>query len=195
MNRFLFAISVSLLLAGEPWIFAQNSQFEIFKQHKFDLESVESLPFQPGMPRMIYKSDMSAVGAKERVVLGYLPYWEFANATLRFEYLTVLAYFSAEITSGGDFSNLHHIGTDELASVINAARANDCLAIFTITNFSDDSIHALLSSEANRANAIKNITDLVVDEGADGVNIDFESVGYEDRGNFLTFIKELKKSL
>ncbi|WP_239616730.1 S-layer homology domain-containing protein [Cohnella mopanensis] len=55
--------------------------------------------------------------------------------------------------------------------------------------------HLLLNTSASRSSYITKLTDAVKRYGIDGLNIDFENVGPEDRQTFTLFIKELAASL
>jgi spore germination protein len=56
-------------------------------------------------------------------------------------------------------------------------------------------LHELLSSPQNRAVLVKNIVTQVNSGGYDGVNIDFEFIPADDKGLFITFLRELKAGL
>lgn len=58
-------------------------------------------------------------------------------------------------------------------------------------NYSASDTSALLSSEYNREQLIKNIIDVVKKYNLDGINIDFENMKVEDKDMFTQFIREL----
>jgi spore germination protein YaaH len=126
-------------------------------------------------------------------VMGFYPYWSSTPVNqLRFDILTVVAFFSIEIDQNGNFTNLH--GWPH-GALINLAHANGAKAVVTVSNFYGSQISALLGAAANRQNAINNIVNQVVSAGADGVNIDFEGVPALAKTNFVTFIAELNTAL
>ena len=58
-------------------------------------------------------------------------------------------------------------------------------------NYSADDTSAMLNSEYNREQFIKNIIDIVKMNKLDGINIDFEAMKTEDRDMYTEFIREL----
>ncbi|WP_199622412.1 glycosyl hydrolase family 18 protein [Paenibacillus alkalitolerans] len=53
----------------------------------------------------------------------------------------------------------------------------------------------VLSSSANRAEVIRKVSDSVLANGIDGINIDFENMKIENREEFVLFVRDLRKSL
>ncbi len=58
-------------------------------------------------------------------------------------------------------------------------------------NFDNNTIHYMLSSPGSRSKAISGITRVILENGYQGVNIDFENVPTRDRTYLTTFFKEL----
>ncbi|MCL6560096.1 MAG: peptidoglycan-binding protein [Firmicutes bacterium] len=68
------------------------------------------------------------------------------------------------------------------------------MLVHNIHNYIDaDSAHTLLADKKNRANLVKNILQLIQNNGFDGVNIDLESVPAADRENYTALLAELKE--
>lgn len=63
------------------------------------------------------------------------------------------------------------------------------------TSYSPDDTSAMLNSERNRENFIKNIVSIAKDNKLDGINIDFEAMKDDDRNLFTQFIRELAPML
>ena len=63
------------------------------------------------------------------------------------------------------------------------------------SNFNSNSIHRLLTSSAARSRAINGINRLIIENGYQGVNIDFENVPSRDRIYVTAFFRELAASL
>ncbi|MCD9026527.1 S-layer homology domain-containing protein [Cohnella sp. NL03-T5] len=65
-----------------------------------------------------------------------------------------------------------------------------------VGNHSDQLLtHQMLSSTDQRKTFIQNLSDIVRNNGIDGLNIDFENVRPEDRNYFTLFVAELAKQL
>lgn len=63
------------------------------------------------------------------------------------------------------------------------------------TSYSPEDTSAMLNSERNRENFIKNLVNIAKDNKLDGINIDFEAMKDEDRDLFTQFIRELAPML
>lgn len=61
--------------------------------------------------------------------------------------------------------------------------------------FSRDAVHNVLTNPQATENAIKNITDVIVANGYNGVNIDFENVAPANRDALSAFMDRLSKAL
>lgn len=63
------------------------------------------------------------------------------------------------------------------------------------SSYSPEDTSAMLNSERNRENFIKNLVNIAKDNKVDGINIDFEAMKDEDRDLFTQFIRELAPML
>lgn len=134
-----------------------------------------------------------------RIVMGYLPYWSYSAGNpyrpARWDLLTHLAWFAAEMNANGDITDKHGWGGDTTAAIVQEAHDNGVKVIVTVTNFSSSAIASIVGSEANRQNAIDSCLALIAEHQADGVNIDFEFVPLSAKANFVTFMTELKDAV
>ena len=130
-------------------------------------------------------------------VLGYLPYWKWGdtNLVLHLDQLDVIAYFGVAVLADGSLGDAHHWGTAGMSDLVADAHEAGVKVIITAVNFEPGSIHGVLSSPAIRAKAVNNLVDLVVDQGGDGVNVDFEGLPVEDKAAFVDFVISLKQAL
>ncbi len=124
----------------------------------------------------------------KKQVLGYYTYWKTGTANLKWDLLTIIAYFSAEIDSNGNITTLNGWPS---SAPINEAHSHGVKVILTATLFGGSSIRTLIQSESNRQNCIQNLYNQVESAGADGICIDFELPYSSDREYFNTFIQEL----
>lgn len=132
-------------------------------------------------------------------VFGYHPYWvDYNNGKYEpiwpdYDYglLTHLAWFGLEIDSGGNIIDYHGW---PVSGIVEKAHDNGVKLILTVILFDDDDIETLLASASNRQNAINELISVVSQSGADGVNIDFESVRTPAKDNFNIFIHDLTQA-
>ncbi len=134
-----------------------------------------------------------------REVMGYLPYWSYTEATpyvpLRWDLLTILAWFSVEMDGTGAITNRRGWGGQTTARIVQDAHAHGVKVIITITNFTGSQIASIVNNATNRERAIDNCLMLMGEHGADGINIDFEFVPASARNGFVTFMTELKDAV
>lgn len=155
-----------------------------------------NLPWDPSPPvAFVPAYPAPTAGKPSRMVLGWLPYWEFGKATLHLDQLTVLAYFAAAMNAQSKLPDLKHWDTPQMQDLIAAAHAQGTAVVLTITCFDSDTIHAIVATEESRAKAVDAIVTAVAAVGGDGANIDFEGVKAADRANMLAFVSALKKAM
>lgn len=197
---FLFIMKNFLLIF--LLLFSQKSGFsqQVLQQKNISLHKLEWLSHKDefildSFPKIIkpfpYKPKIKPVVE----IMGYLPYWNFGKAKLRFEYLTIISYFGMSLNSNGEITKKYHWQSENMTKLIEEAHKEGIKLIVTITLFDNSAIHTLLSSDEKRKEAINNIVKAVSEGGGDGVNIDFEFVPSEDKNNFVIFIKELKEKM
>ena len=166
-----------------------NSNFESI--HQIQLKQFNNIKPEPLKSEEYYKTftkgDVSTPRVKKQV-LGYYTYWKTGTENFQWDLLTILAYFSAELDSSGNITDLNGWPS---SAPINEAHAHGVKVVLTATLFGSSSIRTLIQSEANRQNCIENLFNQVKNAGADGVCIDFEMPYSSDRDYFNTFIQEL----
>lgn len=131
-------------------------------------------------------------------VIGFLPPWTIATATIRPEVLDELIFLGIEVKANGDLvwdSQSKKIYQAAYLAMKKKMKENGKKNIMGIKLFEDKKIDQLLASEEARQKLISQINELVNSEGFDGVNVDFEYQGnpvavLEDE--FVAFIGELR---
>lgn len=110
-----------------------------------------------------------------------------------FELLWAIAYFSYEVDpESGSYKTIHSWRETNL---VDTAHKSDCKVLLTITNFGADNNHVFLKNEDAQQTCIDSVISLLELKGADGVNIDFESVNGRNRDEFSKFIIKLSEGL
>ncbi|MCZ7586461.1 MAG: glycosyl hydrolase family 18 protein [Deltaproteobacteria bacterium] len=163
--------------------------------HQMFLEQAKARGLEPARAPHPATVELAPYAAADLTaeVFGYYPYWSTtAPADLRLDLLSTIAYFSLEIDGQGYVTATHGWPDGDL---IDEAHAAGVRVVLCVTNFSPSQQTTLLGSATNRARAIANIVDEVVDGGGDGVNIDFELLPVSQKANFVTFMNELGAAL
>lgn len=140
-------------------------------------------------------SESLAHGPLEGRVFGYLPYWEFDTARLRWELLSDLAFFSVGVDAAGNVTEDRGWGGTFSEELRTAAALHGVRFVLTITNFSNEQIDDICASESSRSVVIGTILGLLADGGAESVNLDFEHVPGSARAGFVDFVRELRAAL
>ncbi len=125
-----------------------------------------------------------------KIVFGFMPYWEYANgadADMHYDLLTHVAAFAFVTTSSGAITNPNMWPWTD---VINHAHSHGAKVIMAVTNFggseSASSVaHNLVTNAGARDNLFNNIKNIITKYKLDGVNIDFEAMHSADRGSLL----------
>lgn len=137
-------------------------------------------------------------------VLGYLPYWEQGSAmddALREpDLLTAAAPWWYAPTEQGDVVEQHPRFTDTGDDVVARLRAGGLSVMPTIANHRDgewdfEVVPRLIADEAARSAHVDNLVALVDDHDYDGIVVDYELLGADDRDNFTAFVTELGAAL
>ncbi len=129
----------------------------------------------------------------EKLIFGYLPYWNNSTTHLRWGLLTDLLYFSCEMESGGILGNCN--GWPESAP-IDEARKYGVRVHLVITSFNKDDILGLLGSPTQKETFFDEVWNKVKNHKADGVNIDFEAFGAVEPRTLLTnFFNDLSNHI
>jgi spore germination protein YaaH len=149
----------------------------------------------------------AAANVLRREVYGFLPYWSLGDY-INYGVMSTIAYFGVDLNGDGSLDKQEGGTTttgwagwtsSTMTGVINAAHAAHVRVVLTVKSFASGSAAAtqtaLLSSAANRLNAVTQIVAAVRDRGADGVNLDFEPVVSGQSANFVTFVRQLRAAL
>ena len=125
----------------------------------------------------------------QKEVFGFHPYWMGdAYKNYRYDLLTTIAFFEAELEGSGAISDLH--GWPNVG-LTNLAHENGVRVVLVAKDFTALKLETLLGTSENRQKAIQNLLDAVKNGKGDGVNVDFENVPASQRSNLVTFMQEL----
>jgi spore germination protein YaaH len=134
------------------------------------------------------------------IVLGYLPYWEqpaaMDDALREPDLLTTAAPWWYAPTVEGGVVEQHPRFTDTGDDVVRTLRERGLRVMPTIANHREgewdfEVVPRLIADKGARSAHVDNLVALVDDRGYDGIVIDYELLGADDRDNFTAFITEL----
>lgn len=140
-----------------------------------------------------------------KTVFGFLPYWNMKNSQeLNIRPLTHLAYFAVDIKEDGSIRKYEKPGeiepgwrklnSSDFTTLARQIRFLNKKLILTVTAMEKQQIESIVNEETARRNAVNSILLLMSEKQFDGVNIDFEYMGYPGettRENFTRFVEEL----
>lgn len=185
MKNYLSILSIIFVFFSS--IFAQYTSIH---QYENEFYNRNSSPVS-NIKNLQYKTSSSL--KLNKIVFGYLPYWEYYAGThknIRYDLLTHLAVFSYEADSLGNL-------IDPLGwpwnDVISMAKTNNVKLILTVTNFDGNSINKLITNSSSKLKFFSNLLQKVKAYDFHGVNIDFENVNKTDRNTVISnFFSELR---
>ena len=179
-NKFFITIIMSQIFS-QFWLPVHNLENENHSHHVMNFESVDSIA--KNIQNVIQRSVLS------HEIIGYLPYWEYQDYP-EFDYslISQINYFSAELSQFGDIVNSNNW---ENLYFIEFAQSRGVKVKLCASLFDSSSLSILLSNYFYRQNAINNLLFLILEAGADGIDIDFENVPVSQKENLVLFMEEL----
>jgi len=135
-------------------------------------------------------------------VYGYLPYWEMTSAIvdyLDWNALSVLSLFSVTSTGTGTINRTlggYKAITGSLGrTLVATAKSRGVRVELTFTSFGYDKNAAFFADPARQATLIAELRALVLDVGADGVNVDVELIKGTWFAAYGAFVANLRAAL
>lgn len=141
---------------------------------------------------------------EDRTVIAYVPYWDqqrgFDSLLEHLELFDEVSPFWYSLDSDGSVVLADPAHTTVDRQMVRHLQQNDIAVIPTITNlrYGDwdyEVIGEVLNDPATRDAHIRNIVDLVMREGYDGIDLDYESMRAEDREVYSVFLRQLSAAL
>jgi spore germination protein YaaH len=130
-------------------------------------------------------------------VYGYLPYWVTLDlATFRWETITDIIAFGADLTSSGTISSWHGWPQTALIQTAHAQGKKALLGVVLFnTSAEPNAIATFLGSASAKSAAISTLVAKVKAGGGDGINLDFEFVPKASRDAYSAFVEDLDRAL
>lgn len=121
------------------------------------------------------------------------PYRSLLNSGLQ---VTSISTFAHQVQADGTIKAPYGVNQAALDYAKNLGLPNYMLIHnFHGSTFTKEVLRQVLSDEAARAKLIDEVLRNIEHYEYDGVEVDFEGIGFEDRDNFSTFLQELKDAL
>jgi spore germination protein YaaH len=138
---------------------------------------------------------LGAVKTASFEVSGWIPYWREATGTQdvlpHVGDLTTIHPFGFTLSPEGIVTDALGIADEPWKSFFEAARAHKVRIIPTVMSGDGDMLHAILSDGPARRKLEDDITELVMQNNFDGIDIDFESKLAKTKPYFSLFLKGL----
>ncbi len=152
---------------------------------------------------------LHAAGEPRRFMSGWLPYWSTATATQSFltnsDLFSDISPFWHDARWDGSKVYLHnHLSAGAQAAALEKLRGQGVKILPSITDGSGKGRMAgTLASKTKRAAHVQEIVDLVLANGYDGIDLDYETFAFTDgsstwsqtRPNWVAFVEELAAGL
>ena len=128
-------------------------------------------------------------------VAGWLPYWRSASSTAdvaaHLNDLTTINPFGYTVTTDGVLFDAMGVADDPWKTLIANAKAQKVRVIPTVMWSNASAIYNILSNSTTRMQLEDDVAALVVREGFDGIDIDFENKTSATKPYFSLFLKGL----
>lgn len=167
--------------------FAQSvhiDEYNLYKQSGISGKNYEQLNKPAKITNLQNKTNCNL----NKIVFGWHPYWQngFEN-NYQWNLLSHLCYFSYDV----NYLNGNALSTNNwsTANVVTQALANNVKVSLCVTLF--DNHAAFLGNSSAKQTLITNLISLVQQRGANGVNIDFESVPSSQSSSLTAFMQDL----
>jgi len=133
-------------------------------------------------------------------VFGFAPYWTLANEPgFEVQNLSTIAYFGLGVNNDGSIAESgpgwDGYQSQDLVDLVNRAHSADDRVVLTITCFDQGALDQLTSNTQAPTRLASELTGLVSAKSLDGVNIDFEGNGPQDRQGLDGFVSSLSSQL
>jgi len=184
-------VLLAALLASAAPAFAA-AEPDLIGPHARDLFAHQD---EPDAPRD-FAPQFEAPGGPQltRRVYGYLPYWSAVDANFRWDLVSDLIVFGANLRPDGTVSSWHGWPQTSLLAAAHAHGVRVHLSVI-LFNTGAGEISLFLDSPRARRTAIATLVSAVANAGGDGLDYDFEVVNSAHRAAFTSFVQETHAAL
>ena len=143
---------------------------------------------------VFYRSNNKISPKQNLTVMGWHPYWKGDTyKTYNYRLLTHIAYYGYEINPfTGGYSSFEAIEEFLNNDLIMTAHLDTCKVLLTVSNRGYTNNEVFFTSEPDvQRNLIDSLKSILLQSGADGIDLNFEEVPITQKANFMKFVKEL----
>ena len=142
------------------------------------------------------EEDLTVDNAPKPVIGAWMPYWAMQSAYLSLqtspaEYYSVSPVFY-EVGAEGSFKNYI---PDNFYDIMYYCDAYNIKVIPSIAQFNANDLHAKLQSDSAVDQHVQEILYEIDTYDFDGIDLDYESIKYEDQAGYFKLIKDLSEAL
>ncbi|MDQ4011522.1 MAG: glycosyl hydrolase family 18 protein [Actinomycetota bacterium] len=140
----------------------------------------------------------------DRVVVASIPYYDqeraFEDAKKHIDLFTDISFWWYSVLPNGEIGLLDERYTKVNRGMVRQLQGHGIRVIPHIANYTQgewtpENASVVIRDPTLRSTHVRNIVDLVMREGYDGIDIDYESLTDEDREPLVTFLTELRAAL
>jgi spore germination protein YaaH len=143
----------------------------------------------------LIKAPKGLTAPASRVVsYGYLPDWIANPMMVDLDSLSHVAWFNVSLNGSGEVIDTGSWNAIA-AELVEAAHAVGTKVHLCVALFDEPTQAAVLSDPTHRNRAVAQLAALVNDYGADGLNVDFEGMAWEQKDELVEFVIALKAAV
>ena len=133
----------------------------------------------------------------QREVFGWHPYWMKSKwKNYPFELLSTVSFFSYKIDPmTGECQNLELLDEWVNSDFVATAKSNETRVLLTVSCHGENNVSSFLRNPLAWDRLYVNIAKLIIDQDADGVDINFENIPLSQRKAFVEFVKKFNSHL
>lgn len=141
----------------------------------------------------------SVAGAAADKVVGYFPYWsqysQFAPKNIRYNMVTHIHYVSLSPSSDGSVAFADENDVENFKELSKLSAANNVKLIVTVGGMEQEGTLAeIAASEEARGAFVGNLTSWLEENGAAGVELDWQNLSSENMESFGALVNAIKES-
>jgi hypothetical protein len=143
-------------------------------------------------------SDTRVLPEQNVVAMGWHPAWYTEDTYLSYNYglLSHIAYYSYELNPyTGSYRNFDAIYRFKYSDFVPTAHLDTCDVLLTVSCRAEDAALFFTGEEIAKENLIDSLKSILMEAGADGIEISFEEVPRAHKDEFNAFVRDLSYEL
>lgn len=157
-------------------------------------------PAGVGLPVALTASGYAEHALRPHEIFGFAPYWNLGAAGgYPLRALTTVAYFGVDVNGDGSLlrsgDGWDGYQSAALTGLVDRAHGAGAGVVLTAKQFDAATLHSLVNDPGAPARLSHELVDAVTARRMDGVNLDLEGIGNQDRGAFAGFTVAVANAL